>query len=466
LAVRGEIKMEQRQIIAIVVIIVIVAAGVGLWLFLPAPYGAVVTGQLVTPGAPAGTPENRIITVGIINDMTEIQGEGAWRGAYLACDEINTAGGVTIGSDTYYFGIVAEDTGEAGASPVAATATAAATKLVTDDGAQFAIGGFRTEMVLAYQDIFMDEEMLFFGSGASTDVFCQNVLDDYDKYKYFFRTMPINSTSLAISLLSEIAYLDAYMTTVTGLNISKVAIIREGLDWTEGMSAFLNGYLPLYGFEIVKEVAYPIDAEAADFTTYWQQIDAAGAQITIPIISAQGGILMTSQYAQVQPDCLIAGIDVMAQLDTYWTQTNGACEYEIVLQSTLRTNKTTKTIPFWDSFLSHYGNEPLYTAIGSYDAMYCLKLGIEEAQSLDSNAIIPFLEAHYVTDPIEGAGGNIAFTPSHDLFLGYSGDTIYSATLFTQWQEGGTKVAISSGGALYPDWVVTGQTLLPDWWDY
>ena len=196
--------------VAVVLIVVIVAGvGVGLFLFLPAaPYGAVVVGQLVTPGAPAGTPSDRIIVVGIIGSITEIQGEGEWKGAYLACDELNTAGGVTVGGETYYFGIVAEDTFESDPSLDISKGTAAATKLVTEDNAQYAIGGFRTEAVLAYQEIFMDEEMLFFGTGASTDIFCQNVLDDYDRYKYFFRTMPINSTSLASSLLRYLLYLD------------------------------------------------------------------------------------------------------------------------------------------------------------------------------------------------------------------------------------------------------------------
>jgi branched-chain amino acid transport system substrate-binding protein len=443
--------MDTKQIGAIAIIVIIVA-GVGAYWFLTMPpvappYGEVVIGTLVTPGAPAGTPSDRIIIVGIIGSITEIQGEGEWKGAYLACDELNQAGGIAVGGETYYFGIVAEDTFESDPSLDISKGTAAATKLVTEDNAQYAIGGFRTEAVLAYQEIFMDEEMLFFGTGASTDIFCQNVaggpwaqpsgpdvVSDYDRYKYFFRVMPINSTSLASSLLRYILYLDGYLTATQSLNITKIGIIREDLSWTEGMSAFLNGYLPLYNLTIVEEVAYPITAEAADFATYWQQIDAAGAQITIPIISAQGGILMMTQYAQAQPKCVVAGIDVMSQLDTYWNETGGAAEYEVVLQSTLRTSKTTRTIPFWDAFLDAYGGEPLYTAIGAYDAMYVLAAAIEDAQSFVSADIVPHLEAFDVDSPFEGAAGNLAFTYTHDLFEGYIGDTIYSVTLFTQWQ--------------------------------
>ncbi|MFW9803433.1 MAG: ABC transporter substrate-binding protein [Candidatus Thorarchaeota archaeon] len=466
--------METRQIVAVVLIIVIVAGvGVGLFLFMPAaPYGAVVVGQLVTPGAPAGTSSDRIIIVGILDPMTEIQGEGAWRGAYLACDEINSAGGVDVAGETYYFGLVSEDTFEADASLDISKGTAAATKIITEDGAQFIIGGFRTEAVLAYLETVMDEEMLFFGTGASTDVFCEKVsggtwpsgtVSNYDRYKYWFRTMPINSTSLASSLLRYILYLDGYLTAVTSQNITKVAVIREALDWTAGMSAFLEGYLPLYNLTVVENIAFPIDAEAADFATYWQQIDDAGAQITIPVISAQGGILMTTQYAQVQPKCVLAGIDVMGQLDTYWNETGGACQYEVLLQSTLRTAKTTKTIPFWDAFLDNYGGDPLYTAVGSYDSMYLLKAGIEGADSLVSADIVPILEGFDTDTPFTAAGGNLAFTHTHDLFEGYIGDQIYSVTLFTQWQANGYKECVSTGGLVYPDDIVTATLSLPPW---
>jgi len=453
--------MESKQIIAVVLIVIIVAGvAVGIYLFLPpGAYGAVLIGQLVTPGAPAGTPSDHIIVVGILDPMTEIQGEGAWYGSYLACDEINTAGGVTVGGEVYYFGLISEDTSEADAELDISKGTAAATKILTDDGAQFLLGGFRTESLLAYIETVMDTDTVFIGTGASTDSFCSNVISNYARYKYFFRAMPINSTSLASSLLRYLLYLDGYLTVATGENISKVAIIREGLDWTAGMSAFLEGYLPLYGFEVVENIPYPITAEATDFATYWSQIEAAGAQITVPIISAQGGILMMTQYAQAQPGCVLAGIDVMSQLDSYWDETGGGCAYEVVLQSTLRTNKTAKTIAFWDSFLSHYNSEPLYTAVGSYDAMYMFAAAIEDAQSFDSDDVVAAMEEWDLASPFIGAGGRTAWTLGHDLFESPS----YSYTLFCQWQDDGTKQCVSSGGLIYPDSIVTAPFQLPQW---
>jgi branched-chain amino acid transport system substrate-binding protein len=453
--------METRQIAAVVVIIVIVAGvGVGLFLFMPAaPYGAIVVGQTVTPGAPAGTPSEQIITVGLLDDLTYVTGIGSWKGAYMAIDEINTAGGIEIDGVTYYFGLVAEDTSEGAPQLDISKGTAAATKIISQDGAQFIMGGFRTEAVLAYVENVMDEEMLFLGTGAATDSLCENVVDDYDRYKYFFRLMPTNSTTLITSLLTYTAYLKGFLNATQGINVTKVALMREDLAWTAVMPAVMGALLPSVGMELVADVAFATDAEATDFETGWNQIQTAGAQITVPVLSGSGGILMTTKYAQIQPKCLLAGINVMGQLDDYWNDTDGACQYEIILQAVHRTAKTPKTITLWDDFIDHYGGEPLYTAVGAYDAMYILADAIESAQSLVSADIVPHLEAITTDNPFTAWGGITAFTPSHDLFA--SPDFYY--TLLCQWQADGTKVVLPNGELIYSDDVVTGALSLPSW---
>jgi len=453
--------METRQIAAVVLIVVIVAGvGVGWFLFMPAaPYGAIVVGQTVTPGAPAGTPSEQIITVGLLGGLGDITGQGNWKGAYMACDEINTAGGIEIDGVTYYFGLVAEDTFEADAQLDISKGTAAATKIITQDGAQFIMGGFRSEALLAYLETVMDEEMLLLGTGAATDIFCENVENDYATYKYFFRLMPINTTSLITSLFTYMAFLKGFLNATQGVNATKVALMREDLTWTAAMPAVMSAKLPGIGMELVADVAFPIDSEAADFATFWQQVQTSGAQITVPILSGSGGILMTTQYAQVQPKCVLVGINVMGQLDNYWDNTGGACQYETLLQSVYRTAKTTKTISFWDDFIDHYDAEPLYTAVGAYDAMFMLADAIESAQSLVSADIVPHLEAFTTDSPFTGAGGILAFTPSHDLFASPS----FSFTLLCQWQAGGTKVVVPTGGYVYSDDIATGTLSLPPW---
>ncbi len=456
-------ETKTRNIIIVVVIIAIIA-GVGIPLgiiFLAPKYGAVQTGILVTPGAPADVASDRIIKIGVLGSLTDIQGEGAWYGCYLAADEINTEGGFKIGTDTYYFGLVAEDTFESDAQLDITKGTTAATKMMTQHEPHFIIGGFRTESLLAYQEIVMDEKILFINTGASTDIFCQQVIDDYDTYKYMFRTMPTNSSILGGQIITLFAVLGGIMTAELGKPINKVVIVREDLDWTLPMDGVLKTYLPYFGWEILDDIPYSITATSEDYATMWQGIQDLGAQVVLPIISGTTGITLSTQYAQIEAKCLIAGINVQAQLDSYWFDTNGGCEHEIVMQTLARTNKTPTSIAFWDNWIDHFGESPLYIAVGSYDSIYMMKDVIEACDSIDSDDLVAQLETITPENPSTTSVSTLkfAFTESHDVMAGWP----YGTGLFVQWQAGGVKEVITTAGALYPDSIVTAPITYPSW---
>jgi len=459
-------ETKTRNIIIVVVIIAIIA-GVGIPLgmvFLGPKYGAVQTGILVTPGAPADVASDRIIKIGILGSLTDIQGESQWFGTYMAVDEINTAGGVDIGGVTYYFGLVGEDTFESEASLDTGKGVTAATKMMTQHEPHFCIGGFRTESLIAYQDIVMDEKIIFINTGASTDNFAEQVLDEYETYKYMFRTMPINSTSLGLETIKLFFALGPTLSAMTNKTINKVVILREGLDWTLPMDGALNYYLdnnPYYNYTILDDIPYDITSTSEDFATIWQEIDTLGAQIVIPIISGTTGIIMCTQYAQNQPKCILAGIDVQSQLDSYWVETDGGCEHEISMQPLVRTNKTSTSIAFWDRWIANYGNSPLYTGIGAYDSVFMMKMAIEACDSLDSDTLVTQLETITTENPMTTSVSAVkfAFTASHDVLEGWP----YGVTLWTQWQAGGEKVCITTGGVIYPDSIVSGTISIPSW---
>ena len=447
-----------KRILAIVLIAVIgIGVGVTIWIFV-APYG---WSSADAPGAPAGLTEDQIIKFGVLGGTSDIQGAGAVEGATLAAEEINQAGGVVVGGKTYYVGITSEDTDESNPNLDVTKGVAAAERIINYKNAQFLLGGFRSEALLAYQEVIMDAKIPFMGTGASTDIFCQNVLDDYARYKYFFRNMPINSTSLAGEILKCLLYYFGYLNaTQPSVNITKFSILYEDLTWTSGMVAFLKGYLGgIYNYTLATEIAYPITVTQTQMDGYMSQLDANNTQILIPLISAQGGILMMNSYDTVKPGFVIIGIDVQSQLESFWTDTSGHSAYETVLQSLHDTNKTEKSKPFWAAFKAKYLHEPLYTAVGSYDAVYTFVWAINESQSFNPDTIVTQLETITTSSPLAGAGGLAAFTNSHDVQEGYP----YGYTLFVQWQDDGTKHVVSTGGYVYPDSVTTGAYSLPAW---
>ena len=454
-------ETRSKRILAIVLIVVVgVAIGFTVWFFLVQPYG---WSAADAPGAPPGTPSDRIIKMGVLGGLTDIQGDGQIKGARLAAREINEAGGIDVNGVTYYIGITAEDTDESNPNLDITKGVAAAQRIIDFKQCQFLTGGFRTEALLAYQEVIMDAQIPFIGTGASTDIFCENVLTNYARYKYFFRNMPINSTSLAIEILTFIATYQNYFNLTNPENIYKVGLLYEDLTWTDGMIAFFNAYLPLYGMSIVSQIAYPTTVTQTQMDTHMNTLDTAGVQMLIPVISAQGGILMMNSYATVKPGFVVLGIDVQSQLDTYWAQSTGNCKYETVLQSLFRTNKTDVSIPFWDAYLAAYSQEPIYTAVGSYDAINMFAWAINQSQSFNPDTIIDTLETITIHNPRPGAGGLGAFTTSHDVREGYP----FGFTLFVQWQEEAgltgnpDKQVIPTFGQVYPDSIATAPYLLP-----
>jgi len=385
----------------------------------------IIVGNYTFPGVPGSIALNESIRIGLLGDLEDKTGDHAWKGALLAAREINEAGGIIINATQYYVGLAAEDTDEANETLDISKGIDAANRMLSYDP-HFIIGGYRTESAAVYLELIMDAKVPFLGTALTTDQFCQNVLDDYAKYKYFFRVMPMNSTSLGSAFIYYIIYLCFNLGSTYGGTLNKVAILREDLPWTEPLSSAIISALGGAGITVIQEIAFPIGATQVDFYNYWNQIESAGVQLTIPIVNGPDAITMAQQYRNVKPKCLLAGINVLSQLDTYWDYTEGACQYEILMQAVHRTDKTSLTVPFWDNFVSTYNMEPFYTGIGSYDAVRLLVIASDSINSFNSDDIVSELEGFNKSNPFIGVRGYISFTNSHDLLAGYP----YAYTLF------------------------------------
>ena len=469
-----------KRIVAIALIVVIgIGIGIGAWVFLSVP-----SDPFVYPGAPSSRPN--VIKLGMMGDTSELQGDANWEGAYMAAEEINLAGGVDVGGETYYFGLAREDTDESNPQLVTSRGVTAARKLIHDRQVDFGIGGFRSEAVLAYVEEFMDEDIIFIGTGASTDIFCTNVLDDYANYKHFFRFMPTNSTTLAMQIIATLVGLIITQQFTYGVgmggygthNIDKIGILAEDLTWTAGMIGALNAYIPVsvnatmmadygisYAPEMLTPILYDVTLDASDMNAHLASLQADGADIVIPVISGQGGVLMMQQYAANLYDYLIFGIDVQSQADTFWAASGESAAYETIMQSLHRTNKSSTSIAFWDAFVAKYGHEPIYIAVGAYDAVVGIKDAAEAADSLLADDIIDEFESWTSANPHPGVAGGGAWWPnSHDIADGggSSGTANGGFTLWAQWQPDGTKDVVSGFG-LYPEWLTTGTYTVAPW---
>ncbi len=426
----------------------------------------ITVGNYTVPGVSGSISLSQVIKIGILDDMNHISGDHAWKGALLAAREINEAGGVLINSSIFYVGLVSEDTEEANPILQTSKGVTAANIMINDHDPYFITGGFRTEAILAYQEVIMDAKIPFIGTGCSFDGLSQNVLTNYARYKYFFRVSPLNSTSLTNELVDYHLSLTDYLNNTYEAPTIKIGILREDYPWTIPIANDLKTLLPTSNpnISIVDDIAFSVGLTATEMGIHLSSLDSAGAQIVIPIISggqapAGPGIIMNQQYALIQPRYLLAGINVLSQIDTYWDDTAGTCRYEITMQGLHNTSKTTLTIPFWNKFIGEYGNEPYYIGTGSYDAVRLLVNASIETQSFKPDTIVANLEKINTSNPFIGVAGKLAFTNSHDLQEGWP----FGTSLFCQWQMDGKKVVLPSWGSIYPDILATGTLSIPYW---
>ena len=105
------------------------------------------------------------IKIAILGPMAFVQGENHWAGAEMARDEINKAGGIDVGGKKHAIELVARRHQR---DPVGArrhqrgrARRSRATRSTSS------IGGFRSEAVLAMQEVAMDYKKIFLGVGAA-----------------------------------------------------------------------------------------------------------------------------------------------------------------------------------------------------------------------------------------------------------------------------------------------------------
>ena len=108
--------------------------------------------------AKAKNEDVKAIKIGVAGPMKFVAGESHWRGALMAQDEINKAGGVLLGGEKTKIELVKVDTNEILSVSDAVLAIERAAKKV-----HFFVGTKRSESALAMQDVAMKHKKIFIG---------------------------------------------------------------------------------------------------------------------------------------------------------------------------------------------------------------------------------------------------------------------------------------------------------------
>ena len=430
------------------------------------------------------------LKIGIIGPVGWAQYDGMRDGAELARDWINGPGGGIVIDGTRYdvslhFGDehAADNRPDLGALEME--------RLITEEGVDFVMGGFRTECTRPMREVAMDYNKTYFICGSSTNdlIDCGTgtcgacVRCDYARYKYVFRITPINGTMLVYNMLGFISgYVlpyrlePLYCDPDPGVSVPvKTAVLAEDLDWTNDLwnMIVLGGYLgPQANIVYSARTAYT-PGSPYDFTGDLDAMHAAEVRLVVHIYSAGDTIPLVQQMAAHPLKAVLTGIDVVGQTTDFWTWTLGKCQYEAFLASTgTRSPISTVSQPYtttqlWDLYYSAYGYAPIYTSWGVYDgiiAMHDLLEGQTGPTYIhppfdipDANALVPLNEA---TDR-QGVLGRFKYTTYHDPYsVEYGSDWPlgYVRAWWTQWQAGRLEVVFPMSPPFSKVWSLPDET--------
>lgn len=368
------------------------------------------------------------IRVGIVGPMAFLQGENHWAGAQLAVDEINDVGGVKVGDEMRPIELIQVDSNEMLSVPDAANAMERA---ITQDDVDFIVGGFRTEAVLAMQDIAMDYKKLFLGVGAAHDRLTQRVAKDYDRYKYWFQVGPTKASDLGKTMFIVLGTIAGQIRSELGRPMPKVAVVGEKAAWVEGIVKAAEVTLPKMKMEVVG--VWRPSPVATDVTAELSAIRRSGADIIFTAFSGPVGIVFGRQMGELEIPAIPFGINVEAQKAGFWEATGGKGNYVSTLDTFGGGDVaiTPHTKSFVRAFQARFGRLPAFTA-ATYDAINLLKDAIETAGTTDAEALIPVLEK---TDTV-GTAARLVFDENHAPIFGPG----YATGVAVQWQDG-RKVA-------------------------
>ncbi|MWG35974.1 ABC transporter substrate-binding protein [Halomarina oriensis] len=306
-------------------------------------------------------------------------------------------------------------------------------------------GIFTSEVLLAVLDDIANQQTVHMTTGAATPEASARVRDDYESYKYHFRTGPLNAYQLGVNMID---FLEAKQ---SDLGWESVAVLVEDYEWTKPVSQALDDEIDRAGVEVAMQERYASGTE--NFTPIYDQVESSDADAAL-IAMAHTGTPAVVQWAKQQRPFEFGGIHVPMQLPSYYEATSGACNFGVTQNSaTPQSEVTEKTVPFSEAYNEQYDSYPVYTGYITFDAVKQYADVVQQAGSVEADAVVSGLEE----SSFLGTAGTIEYYPPDNEF---AHDVVYEEgkvdPVFQQWQDGNQEV-------IYPDDLTTADYQKPSW---
>jgi branched-chain amino acid transport system substrate-binding protein len=401
---------------------------------------------LFSGSATAGKP----IILGAPLSTAYLYGWDAERGIRLAVDEINAAGGVSVGGEKRPFAVEVIDTRDLEPGVPVSEALMAVERLILNKDADFIVGGpNRSEAALAAMSLLSKHKRVsIVTSGVLTPKYHKTVEANYDKFKYCFRIH-----GEAVNLIGEIIANFADLKKNHGL--TKVFIMAQDVSHARGAAEVMGKVAGSKGFEVTGTEIFPTGA--TDFSMALLKTKSTGSQIiNIWMDMPESAILLKQWYDLKIPALPFGSTLAAAEQPGFWDATDGKGEYtlcNVVNAGNAPSEATPWTMKFYNAYAEKWGVEPEgLGASSSYMAVYALKDAIERAGTIDADKVVTALEQI----DMMGVYGRLRFDPKTHQVIPSTDPEEGAVGSILQWQDGKRVV-------VYPKSIAMGEILLPPW---
>ncbi len=342
---------------------------------------------LVLPLAACGGAGGKTIKVGVITPLTgdvKTFGESTKNGVEMAVAEWNAKGGV-LGKQVEV--VLADDKNDP------AEATAAATKLIKQDGVKFLIGSVSSKCSIPISDIANKEKVVQL-TGTSTSPLV-TVADGVRK-EYVFRACfidPFQGSAMANFALNEL-----------GLKTAAV-FYDNGNDYVKGLAEFFKAAFEAGGGEVKVYEAYTKDD--TDFSALITKVMAENPEMLYIPDYYNMVNLVTKQARDAGYTGVFAGGDGWDSPDLNFEAAEGG-----YFTNHYSPDDTRPVVQSWvKAYQDKYGAVPDALATLAYDAMNLLLNAIETAGSEDTAKV---KDAMAATSGFQTVSGEITFDENGD----------------------------------------------------
>ncbi|MDR8763733.1 ABC transporter substrate-binding protein [Burkholderia multivorans] len=335
-----------------------------------ASLGAIASGFATSRVDAQGAPgDNDTLKIGIVAPMSGANsryGAFALKGAQLAANEINAAGGV-LGRKIE---IVSGDSQCAPAEGVSATQ-----RLIRFDKVAMIIGDVCSSVTLAMQPVVESTQTILMNAASSNPEITYRA--GVGGYKWTFRNYPTDELRAAIALqyASQKKHYEKY------------AVLSVDSDYGRGAIAFTKKYLSRYNASILSEDYYK--ETETDFRPVLTKIKYSGAQAiimygqadTAPIVARQmlemglaGKVHLVGNAEFANPKTIAAAPAVL----------NGAVEVAAWLPEW----QSPRSLAFVKDYqIAYDGEMPSIQAYSPWESLHLLARAVQEAGSLNNEAV-------------------------------------------------------------------------------